>query len=158
MTETVSEAAEEIDTRPKLKFSEIMFVKKSFFANGANLVGNMFLAYNLPTYSTHMVRDEPSCNAAVFGIMMAVSAIFFALQQPFSTRLIVKLSRRWVMYIGLVLLTISGVVMAFDFGAPIGVGAKAGFSILGMSILGFGLGFVLIPGFPEVLNAIERNA
>jgi len=62
----------------KLGLIDILFIKNSFFANGANFVGNMALAYVMPTYSTHMVADAPKLNAAVYGIMMASGAFWYA--------------------------------------------------------------------------------
>jgi len=105
-----------------------------------------------------MVDSAPKLNAAVFGLMMASSAFFYAAQMPFSTKLMVKLSRRWVVYIGLAVTVVAHIVMGLDPGSAMGVGGKIGFNILGMSIFGWGLGFILIPLLPEILDAAADNA
>ena len=92
---------------------------------------------------------------------------------PFSIKLINILSRRWVVYIGLIITVVAHALMGLDPGSAMahalmgldpgsdistGATGKIGFNILGMSIFCWGLGFILIPLLPEILDAAEKNA
>jgi len=118
----------------------MFFVKNAFFAYCCNSIGKAAVGFCLPTYSTHMVKDEPKLNAALFGVMLGAVTFFYTLQVPFSKKLIAKLSRRWVTYIGLVLMCFGDTVMALDPGSYLGKGGKMGINIIGMSVFAYGLG------------------
>lgn len=135
-----------------------MLVKESFFANGANFVGNMALAFCLPAYSTRMVRGEPRLNAVVVGITMAATALAYAVSLPINKKLIRKLSRRWVIYMGHLIMVFALCILASDPGQYISITAKITINVIGNCIVGIGLGFCLIPLFPEILDATSRSA
>ena len=69
-----------------------------------------------------------------------------------------KFSRRWVIYIGLVVQSLAFLLAIVDPGSMIGsAGSKCGIMIVAMSVYGFGWGFVLIPLLPEILEATRSD-
>lgn len=155
--EKTDEAKED---KVRLGVKEILGPKRALFGFMSQIISQFVLGYALPTYSTHMVKAEPTCNAAVFGLIFATGAFTFAAQMPLSSYIIKNHSRRYVVYFGFLFMACACPIMGYDPGAVmIGtIGAKIAFTTLGMCLIGFGYGMVQLPIFPEILEAAELNA
>ena len=88
------------------------------------------------------------------GSMSAVS-IAYMVAMPLTFKMMEKLSRRGVIFIGMSLITngmmITGLDRVYDFENP-GV-----FTVLGLIVFGLGFASITIPIMPEILEAVEEK-
>lgn len=137
-----------------LSYYEVIFVKKALFCNIANTLANMSLAYLLPALSTHMVRDAPIMNPALFGVMMVFSAFAYAGQNPVTQKLLKKKSRRTIISMGWVIFSSALLMGLLDPGSRFNIAGKAVFLCVLMILYGWGLGMTLTPIVPEIQESI----
>ena len=88
------------------------------------------------------------------GSMTAVS-IAYMVAMPLTFKMMEKLSRRGVIFIGLSLITngmmITGLDRVYDFENP------GFFTVLGLIVFGLGFACITIPIMPEILEAVEEK-
>jgi len=93
-----------------------MMVRRAIFGYVNNAYGRLTLTYFMPVWSTHLVKDPPILHASFFGIALGCCALGFAICAPIAMKLIKKLGRRPVIYLGNVVMMIGAGVMAADLG------------------------------------------
>lgn len=111
------------------------------------------MSFNLPLMSNHL--DAKGYSPMFIGGSMAAVSIAYMLSMPLTFKMMDKLSRRGVIFIGLSLITngmmITGLDRVYDFENP-GL-----FTCLGLIVFGIGFANITIPIMPEILEAIEEK-
>jgi len=136
-----------------LKFGEITGVTRAGFGLMVQLLTYLVMSFNVPLISNHLTAEGYS--PAFTGVSMAAVSITYIAAMPFVFYLSDRISRRGVILIGLTLLLngmlITGLDKIYSFSNP------GAFTIIGLSVFGFGFAQISIPVMPEILEAIEED-
>ena len=136
-----------------LGFFEIMSVARSGFGIFGVFVCYFVFSFNTPILNNHLLKLEYS--PAFFGAAISMAAFSFAVAMPVINRMILKMNRRGVIFLGFILqvsgVIVSGVVECLGYYNP-GL-----YVVIGLSIFGFGTAMISIPLLPEVLEGIEKH-
>ena len=117
------------------------------------LVSYFAMSFNVPLISNHL--NSEGYSPMFTGFSMASVSIAYMISMPLVFKMTDCISRRGVIFIGLVLLVngilITGLDHIYSFVNP-GL-----FTLVGLAVFGFGFAFISIPVMPEILESIEES-
>ena len=137
----------------QLNLCDVLQVTRSAFGFMVQFVIYLSMSFNTPLLSNHL--NQVGYSPMFTGFSMASVSIAYMASMPLVFKLLEVMSRRGVMFIGLVLITIGMLVTGLDkiysFENP------GAFTLIGLAIYGFGFAKITIPVMPEILEAIETS-
>lgn len=137
----------------QLTFCDILQVTRSAFGFMVQFIIYLSMSFNTPLISNHLSRVGYS--PMFTGFSMASVSIAYMASMPLVFKLLQTMSRRGVILIGLILITVgmlvTGLDKVYNFENP-GV-----FTLIGLAIYGFGFAMISIPVMPEILEGIESS-
>ena len=131
-----------------ISVARFLFNKRMFMAFLIVVIPNSAFGVLQPTFTNHM--HQFTDNTMVISIMFSVGTFAYALSMPMMACLPKRLDRRIWLMIGLILNSLSGFLLGPE--PLLNFPHNIAFVIIGISLLGVGCAFSMVPSIPEFMD------
>jgi len=108
------------------------------------------LSYFVPLLTTYLIQEKYS---PIFnGTLLTLSSITGILSMPLNLKLMNHVQKRVIIYLGFLLYLLGFSMCGID---AVTGRVRTFFSVIGVGFIGYGVGSVVLPIMPEIIEAIE---